>query len=130
MGKTEGEPDCSSLTRALGQRFVGRIAIDLQDARIVDQLRRDLILAAAVREHVGHSGWRWSSPRSVIHRMSPELTDLGAAPSGIENRHRGLVAKEWRGVDGSQLEFVEPLQPHHDVRFTQPARVERSRWTP
>ena len=57
MGKTEGEPDCSSLTVVLGQRLIDPIAVDLQDARIVDQLRRDLSLTAAVREYVSHSGW-------------------------------------------------------------------------
>jgi hypothetical protein len=44
-------------SRAPLARLVGRIAIDLQDAFIVDQLRRDLSLAAAVREYVSHSGW-------------------------------------------------------------------------
>src|ERR1700730_16237131 len=125
MRQTEGEADCSSLARILGQRLVGHIAVDLQDTRIVNQLRRDLTLAAAVREHIGHRRRRWSAPWAVVDRMSPELAGLGAAPSGIEDRHSRLVAEEqWRRMDGSQLELVEPLQP--PSRSLYPARQGRA----
>src|SRR5229473_3201831 len=112
VGETEGEPDWSSLTHVLGQRLIGHIAVNLKDTRIVDQLRRYLSFAAAVREYIGYRRWRRSAPRTVIHRMGPELTGLGAAPSRIEDRHPRLVAEEQgRRMDGSQLEPVEPLQP-------------------
>src|ERR1700730_8341635 len=112
MRQTEGEPDCSGLTHVLGQRLIGHIAVNMKDTRIVDQLRRDLTFAAAVREYIGYRRWRWSAPWTVIHRMGPELTRLGAAPSRIEDRHPRLVAEEQgRRMDGSQLELVEPLQP-------------------
>ena len=48
MQQTEGETDCSSLPHVLGQRLIGHIAINLQDTRIVGQLRRDLTFAATV----------------------------------------------------------------------------------
>src|ERR1700730_4045296 len=112
MQQTEGEPDCSSLPHVLGQRLIGHIAINLQDTRIVGQLRRDLTFAATVREHIGYRRWRWSAPRTVVDRMSPELAGFGSAPSRIEDRHPRLIAEEQRRrMDGSQLELVEPLQP-------------------
>ena len=61
MQQTEGEPDCSSLPHVLGQRLIGHITINLQDTRIVGQLRRDLTFAATVREHIGYRRWRWSA---------------------------------------------------------------------
>jgi hypothetical protein len=60
--------------------------------------------------NVGDAPWSFVR-RNAIQRMGPELTDLGAAPSRIEDWHWGLVAKEQRrGVDGSQLDGLLRMQ--------------------
>src|SRR3984893_1601247 len=87
MQQTEGEPDCSSLPHVLGQRLIGHIAINLQDTRIVGQLRRDLTFAATVREHIGYRRRRWYAPRKVGERMSPR------APSRPDARESTSDAK-------------------------------------
>lgn len=44
--------------------------------------------------------------------MRPKLADAGATSSGIEHRHRRLVAEHARrGLDCAQLELIEALEP-------------------
>src|SRR5215813_3101018 len=51
-------------------------------------------------------------PWAIIHRMCPELADTSAMSSGIEHRHRRLVAEQpWRSLDRPQLKLIKALEP-------------------
>ncbi len=94
------------------KRFVGGIAIHLQNAGEAGQLPGDLLGAAAIGKHIGDRRRRWAAPWAIIHRMRPELADTSAMSSGIEHRHRRLVAEQpRRSLDHPQLKLIKALEP-------------------
>src|ERR1700742_2534533 len=110
MRETKSELNRAAMTTR--KRFVGGIAIHLQNAGEAGQLPGDLLGAAAIGKHIGDRRRRWAAPWAIIHRMRPELADTGAMSPGIEHRHRRLVAEQpRRSLDRPQLKLIEALEP-------------------
>src|SRR6201996_1169987 len=110
MGETKSQLDRAAMTA--GKRLVGGITIHRQNAREAGQLPGDLLGAAAIGKYIGDRRRRWAAPWAIIDRMRPELADTGAMSSGIENRHRRLIAEQpRRSLDRPQLELIKALEP-------------------
>jgi hypothetical protein len=88
------------------------IAVDLQDAAEAREVGRRPLALAIGAEQVERSGRIGATPRPVIAHVDPEPSDLGAAPAGIEHRHRCVVGEELAGgenVRGKPL--LQRLKP-------------------
>ena len=91
MAPAKGEDNVA----VLGEAGIGAIAFDLQGALEARQVRDRPFMLAIGRIDIGHSGRLGTAPRPIIARISPELTGLGAAASGIEHRCRCLVGEQF-----------------------------------
>jgi hypothetical protein len=51
-------------------------------------------------------------PGPVVDRIAPQSSGLGASPTGIKHRQRGVVSEYFgRGQHGAQHELVQRRQP-------------------
>src|SRR4029077_15244707 len=65
MRKTKSKLDRAAMTA--GKRFVGGIAIHLQNAGEAGQLSGDLLGATAISKHIGDRRRRWAAPWAIVH---------------------------------------------------------------
>ena len=98
MRPTVGEHDVLSSVR---QRFIGGVAVGLQDAREVLEQGDGVVGAAARRVGVDH-GWRIGpATSSIVPGDGPEEARLGAAAARIQHWCAGLIDEQPAG--GQQL---------------------------
>lgn len=127
---TKGKPNVRADTVRCDQPVVSGIAIDLQDAGEAPQYPFGMNTPATRRIGEGHTRRCPAAPWAIIPRKSPEVSDLGLAGTGVQNRSTGLIHEQLGRAlqvgdqcieDGAQFECCSP---------TQSASVERSRSTP
>jgi hypothetical protein len=80
----------------VGQRAIGAVTVDLQDASEAVEMRdRPLGLAVGCID-IGHARRVGSVPWAVVAGVGPELPRLGLATTGIEHWRGRLVGEEFR----------------------------------
>ena len=91
MRPTEGKAD---LLPSLGKRGVAAIAIDLQDAGEVAEVRLGPLALAIGGVDIGDHRRIIAAPWSIVARIGPDLAGLGPAAPRIEHRRRGLIGEQ------------------------------------
>ena len=88
---TKGELD---LLPSLGQRSVATIAVDLQDAGEVAQMRFGALRFTVSGINIGNHRRIIATPGPVIAGIGPQLAGLGPPAPGIEHWRGGLVGEQ------------------------------------
>src|SRR5262245_6614057 len=94
------------------QSLEAGIAVDVQHAGEVLQMRRRAFTLAIRRKHVDGSRRCCSTPRPLVTHIDPEPTCLGATATGIEHRDWRIVGKQRiRRKDIRAQPFVQRVEP-------------------
>jgi hypothetical protein len=95
-----------------GQPLESGITIDMQDALEPFEMRDGTLCFAVRRKDVDCGGRRGSAPWSLIARIDPEPSRLGAAAARIEHRNRRIVGEEMIGGEHILAEpFMQGFEP-------------------
>jgi hypothetical protein len=94
MGRAIGERHRAAIAAGIGERVVGGVTVDLQDAGEARELLDRMLGAPAQRVEIGNRGRVGPFPGSVIAGDRPEVAGLGLPPTGIEHRSLGLVHEQ------------------------------------
>src|SRR6185312_15392971 len=84
----------ADVVAAPGKRSITAIAIDLQDAGKVLQVRFCAFALAILSIDIDDHRWIASAPRFIVACIGPDLAGLSPTASGIEHRCGGLVGKQ------------------------------------
>lgn len=98
------------------KRFEAAIAVGLEHAGKARQVSRRVGAAAIGAVKVNRGGRGFASKRPVVADIDPQSPGLGAAQTGLQHRHRGVV-----GVD--LLRGKHMLADRIDQRIEQPGRL-------
>ena len=79
---------------ALGQRFVGAVAIDLEASSEAGQMRGGTLVLAVGLVDIGDARRLGTAPGPVVAGIGPQLAGLGLASARIEHRRARLVGEE------------------------------------
>jgi hypothetical protein len=94
------------------QLAVPSIAIDLQDAPECRQVRDRVLTIATIAVDIGRCRMRGTGPRSIVHRVAPELAGLGFSPAGIEHRQCRLIGEHFvRRQHRAEHQLIQRGQP-------------------
>ena len=108
MRPTSGQDDVASGLQPLEPG----VAIDVEDSRELLQMRRRTLALAIRRKHKDGCRRSGSAPRSLVTRVHPKPSSLGAAATGIEHRDRRIVGKQMiRRKDIRAELFVQSVEP-------------------
>jgi hypothetical protein len=91
---TIGKPNVRANALWCDQPVVSGIAIDLQDTGEALQYSFCMNASSTRRIGEGHARWSAAAPWAIIPRQRPEVSGLGLARAGIENRGTGLVHEQ------------------------------------
>jgi hypothetical protein len=103
VGPAVGERHRTAVARGIGERVVGRVGIDLENALEPGERPDRMLGAAAGGIEVDHGGRIGAGPGPVVARDRPEVAGLGPPAPRVEDRCPGLVHEQL----GRALEVLE-----------------------
>ena len=85
VAPAEGQRQRSAGALGIGQRIIGDVAVDLQDAAEAGEMANRVLAAATRRIEIGHGRRVGAAPWPIIARDGPQVAGLGAAAPRIEH---------------------------------------------
>ena len=110
MGPTESK--FGDIARVCDQAAKSGVAIDLEETAEPLQMSRRMLALTVLAIDIGSGRMPRPTPGPVVDRVAPQSSGLGASPTGIKHRQRGVVSEyHGRGQHGAQHQFVQRRQP-------------------
>ena len=78
----------------VGQRLVGAVAVDLQDAAKAGKMHGGPLVLAVGLVDIGDARRLRVAPGPIVARVGPELAGLGLSPARIKHRRPRLVGEQ------------------------------------
>src|SRR5579883_1254400 len=106
MRPAEGELD-----PVAGKSAIAGVTVDLQDADKIGEMSLRPLRSSIRRVDIGDGRRVRSAPWSIVSRIGPELTGLGATPAGIKDRRGRFVGEDFRRrADMRQKALIDRAQ--------------------
>ena len=110
MGPTESQ--LGDIAHVRDQAAKSGVAIDLENTAEPLQMGRRMLALTVLAIDIRSGRMSRPTPGPVVDRVAPQSSGLGASPTGIKYRQRGVVSEYLgRGQHGAQHQLVQRRQP-------------------
>ena len=131
LRRTCAQQNASPGLALVGQRLVGAVAVDLQDAAKAGKMHGGPPVLAVGLVDIANARQLRVAPGPIVARVGPELAGLGLSPARIEHRRPRLVGEQTSPIPSISRTAAHARGEARRRRGpNQSASVERSSSTP